>query len=689
MLLSHVALGLVVPPVRRAVSIQLKVDLTAFVVTDGEAWQDQGFFALYSDPNMVLELPPGYALGSYAVTLMQEGRDATGGPVVVPATTQIMAGDLLSLHITATATHPGNGELTLERVVEGLGVHVPPAATPGVYEVDLKQGEGALVVPWDALFEPSISGREIGTLEGEASDLPDGVVILADGMQFDPAVLTLQTDTNIAIIATNDNPLPSDPKAISLSVRVNEVTMTGPLTLAQGYVGGDLLELIDLDAMLDLGHWQGSATTDYVTVRVLEDGTLIDHQVEAVFLKPGSEYQVQACLWAQGTGPSQGGSARLMVLSNVMTVLDWLSVSDTNGDGSQWNLVIDGIGDGGPPDAMVVRGLVIDGREGDAGLTVGDLRAATTDLVVTHTASAPTYDLEGEMQVFEPVIVGPDMAVVTRQTDILRDGVAIEMDAGATRPLLTTDDGTSIAVRTTYTAPDAANAPLVSLSPATPVTLGPPPARIFTSSGLNHPEFDVSGPFSALTMGGWFDRPPGDRQLYQINEGYVTVQPDGGAAFFVRDSANNGVLAGTIGDVTRADGALTHIVFQVDLTDPATPLFRAYRDGSELTPTYSLQTPSSGMMQPGRAALLAGYNSQFRDVFFDQGTSINLPSAHAVFDAAALGADVVIGGASQRALPVGAPQTPNINIGAHNGTRSNISFATDVTSGNEPFSEVA
>lgn len=396
------------------------VPFTPFFLTEGETRAEAvalGLLPDYSDPSTYMVLPDGYTITDSTVLFYVNIETGLWGDMQ-----QLEPADQPVIAVSVTASS-GTHDITFERLVPGYVLQHDPVPTPGTHVVDLTLGHAALTIPYTDLVEPAEPSTEwlVSRLSISGPDIA-GVTYGPTGVTFDPNVLGEQTDTPLTVtfgyeaMHEGQTYAAQASKDISLSVTTNVVALVAPITLDTGaiYVDQPTAAQFNFSTLTNPANVTG-AINPVVIVRHQFDFTGTNPSV-TVPDTPGQECIIFVDVYEDSIDP-----ANLILSEQLSTTVQALFTVTETGDASTgvtWSYDV-ADAPAGPPDSYDVETLTIDGRAPKADLTVGELRAAATELVCTHPPIAG----------LPPIVAGPVGVSVTLTSEPVGDGLRYTISA--------------------------------------------------------------------------------------------------------------------------------------------------------------------------------------------------------------------------------------------------------------------
>ncbi|MEM6389131.1 MAG: LamG-like jellyroll fold domain-containing protein [Pseudomonadota bacterium] len=588
----------------------------------------------YSDPASYLTLPAGYALTSDSVEYTVNNGQLWG------AEDNLEAGEAPQIRVQATASD-GVNEISFDQTVLGYVLHVDPAATPGVYEASYVVGSGVFTIPYTALVEPSQDSDTWSTSILDVS-IPAiaGLSAGSSNLVFDLDVLAVQSNTAIDVTFTytgGANGLSytaSTVKTLQLSVTAQPVSaLEGILyTNDQIFVDQPLSEQVNFATLQDPANYTGLADP-FVIVRGREFSTS-SPLTTIVPDAAGLSYEVIVDVYEGGFA-----SGIIFQMRERRDTQALFSVQET-GDattGVTWSYQVPD-GPTGAPDSYAVTSLELDGRGPKQGLTLADLRLSETILVETHRPSMPTL-LDGSggvgsgdtITAQEPAVAGPQGVEITRQIDVLLDGVVSASDVSLPHQLTEGDMGASVALRFTYSG--GGLSPLVIDSDATTLisNIGPPrySQQLYTTQGTSRFHLGSLPDTGRRVFSAWVNPTlTSGQRLFSRNSsiGHVELRTNGSVEVKTYDNANALVYRAISPAGGFSAGTLSHICLIEDLAGGAVQLFV---DGAaQSMSVITAFSPGTGVLSNAPFAFLARhgggleFDGQFADLALFQNGSI-------------------------------------------------------------------
>lgn len=526
----------------------------------------------YDDPTTYLTIPADFSITTSEV-LYSTNENSIGWGL----TEELDTNDNPSITVNVTAEKNGI-ERTFTATASGYVRQFDPVARNQGIVRNLIQGQAPDPVLYTDLFGPSSPSTDwtANLLDIGVTSIP-GVTFGSNAVVLDPSVLALQSNTVVTVTAdynasfpplSYDSPQVSDTFTFSVAANVVEIVQGPVLTNGAIFAGTEVTaNQFNIDTLLDPANYTG-VTDPFIIVR---------HQPSFVGLypstgrnpydtvppKPGENIRILIDVY-----DTEGGSI-LQTFPYDYTVQAAYSVAQIEFTNFVlWRpTVIDE--PAGPPDAYPVVDMVIDGRNPRAGLTVGILRDAATQLVYTH---EPTDTLP-------PAIAGPPGVAVTVTSEAVGAGVRWTASASGYADVVVDFGDTS----PTYT------------------------LREYDLNSNSH--FAISYADTAtLQLAMWIDPALlAEGMLAAAPSGRFdwTLEADGSMRIFFKDSSGTRIF-----DATTPANAVTtgrqHLVVSVDLAGPSAQIF-VNGAAVTLTPTIAL-TAGTGLLDGSTFSVFAASN---------------------------------------------------------------------------------
>lgn len=198
---------------------------------------------------------------------------------------------------------------------------------------------------------------------------------------------------------------------------------------------------------------------------------------------------------------------------------------------------------------------------------------------------------------------------------------------------------------------------------------------------------------SGFTFAMEAERPTNNAKVMRSRDSHILLETDGSLRIVIKDS-NNAIPINVIENGFIDATGFTHFVVQVDLSTPATPVATLHKNGLAHSASNFGAAGTSPTIPTDFLRFLGGngnsaedlYIGDFKRMLFDEGTALDPAVIFGTADQTTLGADYLLGGPTQRALPVASPEANNLNKAETSGAKS----LTFHVGGNlAPFSEVA
>lgn len=315
---------------------------------------------------------------------------------------------------------------------------VATVATPGELGLDVSRDSGSLTIPFTDLFAPASQSDNWAVPSDIAlADAPAGVTLGAGSLRIETRDLVAQMNTQFTVTASDvvyPDTVRAASKTINLSVLSNAIEILSAPAFVQGYEGGSALEDSNHAALSDPANYTG-LTDPAFDLRLSVDGKAAD--IETHQWVEGEQAQLVVDVWNHGRRPADGESdARFQ--SEVMVVERLLELSDTSGPSLTITV------NPAAPDSYPVDGVVVNGRDLNDGLTVGDFRPDQMALVQDGILAAPGGTALGEDLIFTPpTVIAPEGSTVLVTYDLIDaadDSVILADQTFTTDTLATTID---------------------------------------------------------------------------------------------------------------------------------------------------------------------------------------------------------------------------------------------------------